>query len=204
MTMKISLVALVPLAACVGVHADPGQAGHEGSNAHGKRVFVTSVAYQGGYLGGLDGADAKCTSLAGAAGLGGTYKAWLSAPTSTAAARLAHATEPYVLVDGTQIAANWDDLVHASIGHAIDLDETGAAYAGPSLCMGEGPNVWTGSDFDGNLLSSTEANGDRTCGGWSDLHGYGNLGDSSKTDGQWSIQCEVPCTYSFALYCLEQ
>src|SRR5262249_42934796 len=42
-----------------------------------KRVFVTSTTHDGN-LGGLDGADAICASLAANAGLSGTYKAWLS------------------------------------------------------------------------------------------------------------------------------
>ena len=41
------------------------------------KVFVTSTVHDGN-LGGLVGADAICNSLASAAGLAGTYKAWLS------------------------------------------------------------------------------------------------------------------------------
>jgi hypothetical protein len=62
------------------------------------RVFVTSTIYMG-YLGGLDGADAKCQSVANAAQLGGTFKAWLRDDTTAARDRLNHATGPYVLVD---------------------------------------------------------------------------------------------------------
>jgi hypothetical protein len=66
-----------------------------------KRVFVTSTGYPGN-LGGLAGADAKCQERATAAGLGGTFKAWLSAAGTgnSAAERLTHATVPYVRVDG--------------------------------------------------------------------------------------------------------
>ena len=41
-------------------------------------AFVTSQSWAGGALGGLAGADAKCNAAAVAAGLGGTYVAWLS------------------------------------------------------------------------------------------------------------------------------
>ncbi|MBL9014318.1 MAG: InlB B-repeat-containing protein, partial [Myxococcales bacterium] len=41
-------------------------------------MFTTSAAYDG-RLGGLAGADSKCQALANAAGLGGTYRAYLSA-----------------------------------------------------------------------------------------------------------------------------
>ena len=43
-----------------------------------KTVFVTSATYDGNF-GTLANADANCQGLADAAGLGGTYKAWLSA-----------------------------------------------------------------------------------------------------------------------------
>src|SRR4029077_17175057 len=66
-------------------------------------VFVSSATYGGGNLGGLTGADPKCQSLATAAVLPGTYKAWLSDDTTSAASRLTHSTNPYVLVDGKTI-----------------------------------------------------------------------------------------------------
>jgi VCBS repeat-containing protein len=92
----------------------------------GMIVFVTSGAYQGQSLGGLDGADAICQDRANDAGLGGTFKAWLSTEEVSAADRLAHSDVPYVLADGTtQVAANWADLVDG-IDHAIDQTEWGA------------------------------------------------------------------------------
>jgi Protein of unknown function (DUF1554) len=62
-------------------------------------VFVTSQGFNGN-LGGLAGADTKCQALADTAGLGGTYKAWLSDSTTDARNRLTQATVPYRLVDG--------------------------------------------------------------------------------------------------------
>src|ERR1051326_3970478 len=44
----------------------------------GFRVFVSSTTYDGN-LGGFDGAAAKCQAVATAAGLGGTWAAWISA-----------------------------------------------------------------------------------------------------------------------------
>lgn len=49
-----------------------------------KRVFVTSTSYNGN-LGGLAGADAKCNTRAAAAGLSGTYKAFLAGSSSLSA-----------------------------------------------------------------------------------------------------------------------
>src|SRR5438309_187118 len=81
-----------------------------------KRVFVTSTTHTGA-LGGLAGADAICAARAAAANLDGTYKAWLSTPAESAAARLTHSSAQYHLVDGTPIAASWDDLVGSGLMH---------------------------------------------------------------------------------------
>src|SRR5262245_56445509 len=51
------------------------------------RVFTTSLKYPAA-LGGLTGADAKCNAAAQAAGLPGTYKAWLSDGYTNALTRL--------------------------------------------------------------------------------------------------------------------
>ena len=85
-------------------------------------VFVTSTIHDGN-LGGLAGADAICQARAEADGslaAPGTYKAWLSAggAGNSAADRLTHATVPYKLVNGTQIAADWDRLVDGLVGRA--------------------------------------------------------------------------------------
>src|SRR5262245_28339890 len=52
-----------------------------------KAVFATSTL-QDGNLGGLEGADAICATRATAALLPGTFKAWLSTTTTSAASRL--------------------------------------------------------------------------------------------------------------------
>jgi cysteine-rich repeat protein len=66
-------------------------------------VFVTSEIYTGN-LGGLAGADAKCQSLADAAGLPGNYMAWLSTGASSPSTRFTQSPNPYVLVNGTKVA----------------------------------------------------------------------------------------------------
>jgi hypothetical protein len=111
-----------------------------------KRVFVTSNIYRGD-LGGLLGADAKCQALADAAGLGGEFKAWLSAagPGNSAADRLTHATGPYVRVDGVQVAANWTDLVDGLLSAPISIDEHGAPVISGTM------GVWTGTNTAGRL-----------------------------------------------------
>ena len=68
-----------------------------------KRVFVTSTTYKGN-LGGLAGADAKCQTRANAASLGGTWKAWLSDSTTSAASRLTQSVSGYILLNNLEQA----------------------------------------------------------------------------------------------------
>jgi hypothetical protein len=63
--------------------------------------------------------------------------------------------------------------------------------------------LWTGSDFDGQV--NTEVNPqDWTCGGWSDLHGFGLVGDYRSATVDWTKHVGLPCTFNAALYCIEQ
>ncbi|MGB3146675.1 MAG: hypothetical protein WBA91_02830, partial [Paracoccaceae bacterium] len=72
--------------------------------------FITSQnPGSGGDLGGLDGADAHCASLAEAAGVTGkTWHAYLSATGVNARDRIG--TGPWVNAAGVAIAASVDDL----------------------------------------------------------------------------------------------
>jgi len=100
-----------------------------------KTIFVTSAVYSGN-LGGLAGADSDCQTLAAAANLTGTYKAWLSDGTATAAARLTHSSGTYVLVDGTAVASGWTQLASGALLNPIDKTERGGAAA-PGTASGQ-------------------------------------------------------------------
>jgi hypothetical protein len=92
-----------------------------------KKVFVTSTGYSGN-LGGVSGADAKCAARASAAGLAGTYKAWIADSTdaSAPAVRFTQASIPYRRVgDLTVVADDWTDLTDGSLDADIDRDEFG-------------------------------------------------------------------------------
>ena len=156
-----------------------------------KRIFVTSTGYTGS-LGGLAGGDAKCQQAADAARLGGTFRAWLSDGTTSASARLAHSTLPYVLVNGVQVAASWTDLVDGTLAHAIDLDENGANVGDRE--------VWTGTYTNGNTYYPH-------CSGWSDgtTAADGWVGLASRTDSSWSQIYPQHCERTNpSLYCFEQ
>ena len=93
--------------------------------AAGKRMFVTSLAYTANF-GGAAAADASCQSLASAAALGGTWKAWLSTSISSPSSSFTQASVPYQRVDGTLIANNWADLTDGTLANGVAMDEHGA------------------------------------------------------------------------------
>ena len=120
------------------------------------RFFVTSVnPGSGGDLGGLEGADAHCASLAEAAGVTGrTWAAYLS--TSAVDARDRIGAGPWHNAAGVLIAESVEAL-HGD-GNAISketaLDETGAVVNG----RGDEPNrhdILTGSLPDGTAAAET-------------------------------------------------
>ncbi len=160
-----------------------------------RRVFVTSQNF-GGIIGdgGLAGADARCQAAAtGGAALGGSWKAWLSDSTTTAASRLGHATVPYKLINGTTIANNWTDLTDGSLVSKINIDEFGKEV--PSA------DVWTGTAGDGLYAGSS-------CNNWTsrDSSVTGMIGNVSAVRSvAWTRSGPgSACSNSGKLYCFEQ
>ena len=102
-------------------------------------VFASSQSYRGN-LGGLAGADAKCPARADAAGLPGTYRAWLSTATESAGGRMTPSTLPYVLVNGVRVAANFADLVDGTLENPISVTEKGVSVSSFLI-------VWTATNL---------------------------------------------------------
>jgi len=132
--------------------------------------FVTSAGPgKGADLGGIDGADRQCQSLAQAAGAGShTWHAYLSTqaadgkPAVNARDRIGRG--PWQNAKGEAIARDVDDLHSANnkIGKQTALTEKGAVVNG----RGDNPNMHdmlTGSQPDGRAFAAGE---DRTCGNW--------------------------------------
>jgi hypothetical protein len=205
-----------PLCTTAPANADPvcsngtcGFACHTGYVSSGsgcivpQYVFATSGTYMGN-LGGLAGADATCQSLATAAGLAGTFKAWLSDTTTNAADRLSHGSG-YVLVDGTLVAATWTQLTSGDLAHGIDLDEHGSALANPY--------VWTDTNISGDAELSLNQTAN-SCTDWTNSTysssevGPDDLafgGEASATDGDWTAtEDSFACDGVLHLYCLQQ
>jgi hypothetical protein len=149
-----TLLAMTPLA---GALAQDG----------GTSFFVTSVGKgDGANLGGLEGADAHCQSLAEAAGVTGkTWRAYLSTSgDGSVNARDRIGAGPWMNAKGMEIAASVDEL-HTEpnkINKDTALDEKGNMVKG----RGDDPNqhdILTGTQQDGTAFPAGE---DRTCSNW--------------------------------------
>jgi hypothetical protein len=150
-----------------------GSAQREGG-AQQMSFFITSTSPgKGGDLGGLEGADRHCQSLAKAAGAGGrTWRAYLSTQgkslddASAVHARDRIGTGPWYNAKGTRIARDLKDL-HAgnNINKESALDERGQLVNGRT----DKPNrhdILTGSRPDGTALPPSDRFGDMTCSNW--------------------------------------
>jgi hypothetical protein len=177
-----------------------------------KIIFVTSQAFTGN-LGGVAGADAKCQTLAGAGKVPGVFKAWLGNSTTSADSRLAHATVPYTLVDGTVVANNYAALTSGRLMNGISLTELGTQALGgtATACFfgGTGKFAWTNANTDGSIANTNAVN---SCGadwnsvGPSDAGGpFGVVGVIGAVDASWTVACgSGECEQTAPLYCIEQ
>ena len=162
-----------------------------------RTMFVTSQKDYTGALGGLDGADGSCQTLAEAANLSGTYKAWLSSSTVSAKSRLAHHPWPYVRTDGAQIAASWDDLIDGTLEVPINVNENGTTIT-------QDFRVFTNTKADGTIKSLVQHCCEWTC---ADSGKIGQAGEADATDSTWSggvggSGCSAP--FAVRLYCIQQ
>ena len=166
-----------------------------------RKVFVTSVAYNGNMksddkpeeLMGLALADARCQQLAQAAGLPGTFKAWLSTTDTSPSKRFdTRFAGLYRLTsaDAAIVAKGWKGLTSGTLLHAIDADESGAMIQ---------QNVWTNTLPDGTSASMEH------CSSWTDNGDASTtIGKSSATDHSWTNSLPgQTCSGLNRLYCFE-
>jgi len=177
-----------------GAGGEAGTGGNAGTGGDaGKsewRIFRTETV-QNANLGGIAGADAICAAQATEAGLDGVFKAWLSTIGSPVADRVTQSVGPYVLVDGTRVANDWDDLVDGSILAPINLDASGVERAG---------EVWTGT------LASGASYPDDDCAGFNSggTTGVALCGATNSTTATWTYNITPACSTQLGLYCIEQ
>ena len=150
--------------------------------------FLTSEGPgDGANLGGLEGADAHCQSLAAAAGAGDkTWRAYLSVTAgggrAAVNARDRIGDGPWFNFVGVQVADDVDDL-HSDnnrLGKEGSLSEKGEQING----RGDQPNmhdILTGSDMQGRAIAGSE---DSTCSNWtSNGEGSAMVGHHDKQGG---------------------
>ena len=160
-----------------------------------KMVFVTSGTMRGDF-GGLSAGNIECAARAGAAGLGGVWKAWLSTDTINARSGITDNEYRTVPSAGSQLVfANWADLTNPSRGpvNEIRRNEFGAVV--PLLSK-----VWTGTMPNGVRRSSA------TCSDWTSIGGSAAVGDAISDDSQFWTDTSIdrPCAAFARLYCFEQ
>lgn len=150
-------------------------------------AFVTSTTHTAN-LGGLAGADTICNARAAAAGLTGTYRAWLSSTTTNAVTRLGSA-RGWVRTDGKPLVDTIADLTSGRLIHPLRVDEN-------AVDVGH-ERVFTGTKLDGTLGS-----GD-TCGNWTTTTGtYTTQGYASALHALFTSYGGQTCVGAIArLYC---
>ena len=155
-----------------------------------------------GYAGtdGVLAGDYICQNEAEAAGLPGTYYAWLSGPATDNNApsdRFFQSGVDYVMPNSptfTVVANSWSDLTNGDIDNNIQYTADGTVYSGND-------NVWTNVNDDGT------ADGTSHCQDWTSGSSgeSGRRGDADNTDGNWTDNGSSNCNSSNRhIYCFQQ
>ena len=160
-----------------------------------KLVFVSSTSSTGD-LDGFEGADDICQTLADAAELDGSFKAWVSTtrniqPHIFPLSRFTHSLGPYTLVNGTLVAQDFISLTSGVISNPIDVDEWGA-FVGVDI-------VWVSTNVEGRW------NGD-TCLDWTDgsSKSLARVGSTDRATEHWTNNDQISCDQLARIYCFEQ
>jgi hypothetical protein len=166
--------------------------------ASGKKAFVTSVQGGGnlslwpGSAGqvGLAAADAVCAARAAAAGLSGTFTAWLSDSATSAESRFT-GDGPWVRLDGVPVASSRLELIGGRLRATVGVDEFGQ-YVGHV-------GAYTGASASG---SSSQPN----CSDWTDgaFAAEGVAGTVASAGQAWTSFTPFTCAGYARLYCFEQ
>lgn len=173
MLLRIALTASLSLSSALMA------SGIASAQDNGMSFFITSTnPGNGADLGGLEGADAHCSTLAEAAGVTDkTWRAYLSSSTENARDRIG--TGPWSNANGVVVAESVDHL-HSDgnmLSKEASLSETGEVING----RGDEPNrhdILTGSGLDGTLSGNA-------CEDWtsSSSDGSAMVGHHDRTGG---------------------
>lgn len=161
-----------------------------------KQVFVTASTYNGD-LNGRTGADSKCAARATAAGLSGTFKAWIADSNSVTNQPYVHFTQhpgEYRFPNGVKLANNFADLAATVHEIPFNIDESGNTVPDSQ--------VWTNVTPAGYIDNSG-----RDCQEWQSSNSGtdGNYGLTAATDDTWTLNTgSSNCNQLKRLFCVEQ
>jgi hypothetical protein len=163
-----------------------------GACAAGKVAFVTSTSFTGD-LGGLTGADAKCQAAATAAHLGGTFLAWIATDADGyPRTNFTQSTVPYYLVNGVELAPNFDALNTTGLSTPLHVTELGTT----SGDLYAWTNTFEGYEND---------DGFDDCYDFTSTTGYASVGYQQATSGyEWQYTTYFDCGELHPLYCFQQ
>lgn len=154
------------------------------------RVFITSKRYVLAELGGVEGADAACAERAEAAGLPGTFVAWLSTSAVSARDRLG-AANGWINTQGNPFADRAEELLGASqVYYPIAFDENQQRVTAP---------VATGTSADGSAAN-------QNCQDYTSKSAADALVTGDPTGGSvvWTAENDgAACDAEYHLYCFE-
>ncbi len=181
----------------------------DGCRYQARLVFLSSITYKGGELGGVEGAHTKCKLLAEKAGYDNSenFMAWLSDATHSPAKDFLHTPGlPFVRPDGVRVADDWNDLIKNGPHDGIIVTEKGETLLDS--------RVWTGTSQSGNILDPTA-----NCKAWTTLDPKekSRVGRSGVDKVQlpvvwqqwhdnyhWTNYSNLFCEDEARLYCVEQ
>lgn len=188
MGLNIFIVALTICALGCSSGGGAGSASTSASATNSlKKVFVTSTTYNGGFAL-TNSADTNCAIRAAAAGLSGTWYAYLSYNGITLPYAGFTGSGPWYKMDGTTlIASNLADLTDGSIGSPINQDEFGNSVSALST-------VFIG-------MNTTQH-----CTGWTSIASTASAhtGLVGASTSLWSNSGTTNCGSSARLYCFQQ
>lgn len=187
LTAASALLLSASLSACVAAEEEP-----DPQPSTTKRMFASAQLVNGN-LGGLAGADAKCTDWANAANLGGTWKAFLSTASVNAPSRM-NEVGPWYNVSRQYLVFN---------------NKTGFTVGAINAIRTEYNVVASGSAWTG-----TKANGTADavhCSGWTTngASAYASVGTPNSTLNSGAIWMATggnapACGSQMRVYCFEQ
>ena len=178
-----------------GGSAVAGGGGQGGMPSSAKKVvFVTGAAFPPSQIASVSSANSLCAAVAGAGDLEGTYQAWVSDNTMTAAANVT-GQGPWYRVDGPPVFATRADLLamNSSPVSAIVITEAGAQLALLD-------RVWTGTVDGGGKGNVCESGTDDWVDDGSALGTSGIIGQPTYWTAADQQSCNSPChSYCFEL-----